>query len=700
MTAGTFICVLLTLWSRSRGDSGAFRATPEEPRAPSTPPGCVKVSPEKLSCRNLNLTSVPTRLDPGLRRLDVSYNRIRDMGVLELRALQELDASGNGLRFLHEGAFQKMFRLRALNLAGNALNENAASNSRAFWALLGLRSLDMSSNALSQSAAELYLDRIYSLNHLNFAGNALTKLTSSLFSRSHYLSSLDMENNLILDIEEGTFEPLKRLVWLNLAGNNLACICDFRLHGLKFLNLSRNSMEFFITHRSNESYQLETLDLSYNNLLYFPILPKINNLRYLHLQNNRLGILMPERSVTEASSLYEEIHYSTVGSYELYSNQSLELLAHLDLSNNQLASFPSETLSHLPSLEALNMSSNCLRDFGHNVVPKNSSHWGTQQSERLPSLRSLDLQSNQIQSLGLAEALPEIETLNLRSNLVNPCAGNESEPLQLKNVNGAPCVSFSTIKTLRHLNLGENGIKTLFPHTFQHTPLVSLDLSGNQAMTMVGGALEGLQGTLEMLSFSGNEMQGSDLSLRCLVKLRRLDLAWNRLEVLPDLVSCSPLRELDLRHNAFTFLDGRLLTGLASHLDAVLVSGNAFNCCSAGWLELLRGARVRIRDLDEATCFYSRNGAMSVRSLSDHSKLCRPKPKLVIPIVTLLIAGFLSLIIILLLVKGAPCKKCSSLNMKSNKVASIQYRNNEQPAAPVAKINMSDSELKYVEAST
>ncbi|XP_061090703.1 transforming growth factor beta activator LRRC32-like [Conger conger] len=693
MVAAAFLCVLLALWSGSRGDSSAFH---KARGTSSTPPGCVKVNLEKLSCSNLNLTSVPARVEPGLRRLDVSNNRIRDTGVLDLRSLQELDASGNGLRFLHEGTFQGMFRLRTLILAGNALNEDADSSSVAFWDLLGLHSLDMSSNGLNDSGAKLYLDKIYSLNHLKLAGNALTKLTSSLFSRSHLLRSLDVENNLILDIEEGTFEALKRLAWLNLAGNNLACICDFRLHGLKFLNLSRNSIEFFLTHYSNDSYQLEKLDLSYNSLLYFPMLPKINKLRYLHLQNNKLGILVPERSILEASSLYEEIHYGTEGSYEMYSDQSLELLAHLDLSNNQLTSFPSETLSYLPSLEALNMSSNCLHGFGHSAIQKNGSQSGAQKPELLPSLRSLDLQRNQIRSLGLAEALPEIETLNLWSNLVNPCPGNQSEPLQPRNTSGAPCVSFSTVKTLRHLNLGENGIKTLFPHTFQHTPLVSLDLSGNQAMTMVGGALEGLQGTLELLSISGNEMQSSDLSLQCFGVLRRLDLAWNRLEVLPDSLGCSPLRELDLRHNDFALLDEHLLTWPASRLEAVFVSGNAFNCCTAGWLENLRGAKVRIPDLDEATCFYSRNGAMSARSLSDYYKLCHPRPKLVITIVTLLTASLVSLIIIiiLLLVKGGSCKKCSSLNLKSNKVASIQYCNNEQSAVPVAKINMYDSDHK------
>ncbi|KAJ8255440.1 hypothetical protein GJAV_G00204900 [Gymnothorax javanicus] len=609
MITPAFIYVHFALWSRAYSDSTTLPKSPEQRDTPSAHPGCVQVNPEELSCAKLNLTSVPTRLDPRLKRLDLSYNWIKNMSLLDLRSLQELDASGNGLRFLQEGTFQGMFRLRTLILAGNALNKNAATNSKAFPSLLGLRSLDMSSNGLDQHAVAYYLDQLYSLNHLKLANNALTKLTSSMFSRSHRLTSLNMENNLILDIEEGTFESLKRLAWLNLAHNNLACICDFTLHGLKVLNLSRNSIEFFITNQSNESFLLEMLDLSHNSLLYFPILPKINHLRHIHLQNNKLGILLPEKSILEANSLYKEIHYAALGSNETYSIRSLELLTHLDLSMNELTSFPSETFSYLPSLEALNISSNCLHDFGLKFFQRKHGQLGTPHSEVFPALRSLDLQHNQISSLELAEALPRIETLNLRSNLVNPCAGNQSQLSQLKDSKGAACVSFSGIRTLKHLNLGENGIDSLLPLTFQHTPLASLDLSRNPAMTMVGGALRGLEGTLEMLIASGNEMEGSDLSLQCLGALKKLDLAWNRLQVLPDSVGCSPLQELDLRHNRFTLLDGRLLTRLASHLAAVFISGNAFNCCTGDWLEILNRARAKATNAEA-------QGSLEVREIA------------------------------------------------------------------------------------
>ncbi|KAJ8394410.1 hypothetical protein AAFF_G00046210 [Aldrovandia affinis] len=703
MTTAEPLFLLLLCWGHSYAYSSMLRETPEEPAAHWTPPGCVRVGSEGLACRGLNFSSVPARLDPRLRRLDVSNNQIRDLALPSLGSLQELDASHNGMRSVREGAFQSLVGLRTLNLGGNVLKDDAARSSAAFRALPELRSLDLSSNGLDHLATALYLTVIPALRYLSLKGNALAKLSPGLFAGSPDLEGINIENNLVLDVEDGTFEPLSRLTWLNMASNNLACICDFKLHGLRFLNLSRNSIEFFITRQGDDAYQLETLDLSYNSLLYFPVLPKRNYLKNLHLQNNNLGDMVPERSFLEASSLYEEITDSDAfgpdGDSNIYSDWMLMLLSHLDLSNNQFTSFPLKTLHYLPSLESLNMSSNCLLDFGHDVAKSTQSQSGPSRSGPLPSLRTLDLQHNQIRSLGFAAALPKIEKLNLHRNLVKPCAGDQSEPMGLNGTDGVHCVSFRGIATLKHLDLRENGIKMLFPQTFQHTPLVSLDLAGNKAMAMSGEALAGLQSTLESLSLGGNRMRGSDLPLPCLGALRRLVLAGNQLEVLPDAVGCSPLRELDLQSNGFASLDGRLLTGPSSRLETAFITGNAFNCCAAGWLEILLESGVHVPDLDRATCLYGLNGSMSTQSLGNHSSLCPPKAnlepagsKLLILMVIVLIVA-LSLVIVLLLVKGATHGKCTSLDLKGNKVASIEYCNDEHAGAQVAKINIYETAL-------
>ncbi|KAF0039487.1 hypothetical protein F2P81_007722 [Scophthalmus maximus] len=242
--------------------------------------------PKQQFWNNQNLYSVPRDLDVRLRGLDLSNNFIRQLHTLVLPHLEQLDLSSNQLDLISEGAFENLARLEELNLSRNALNNNLGSNSKALQSISRLQSLDISMNGLSDDSAELYLRNKSSLNQLKMTGNALTRLSPSLFKESKGLRAITIDDNLISVIEKGTFEPLSHLEMLNLAKNNLANICDFKLHQVKYLNLSQNSVEFFVTHQDDQFYDLEILDLSFNKLLYFPIVPKMNRLRYLHLQNN------------------------------------------------------------------------------------------------------------------------------------------------------------------------------------------------------------------------------------------------------------------------------------------------------------------------------------------------------------------------------------------------------------------------------
>lgn len=314
------------------------------------------------SWNNQNLSSVPLDLDVRVRRLDLSNNFITQLHALTLPYLEQLDLSGNQMDLIYEGAFGNLVQLEHLNLSRNRLSVSLGNNSKALRSLGGLRSLDISMNDLSNGAAELLLRNKSSLDQLKMTGNVLIKLSSSLFQETKSIKSLILEDNLISEIAPQTFEPLRRLESLNLARNNLAFICDFTLHQVKYLNLSRNSVEFFVTREDAVLYNLEVLDLSHNKLLYFPILPKMNRLKYLHLQNNLLGALDSEAvMVTKVNSLYQDVHNERIhGNNYFHANWRLIPLVYIDLSFNRFTSFPLETLSLLYSLETLNFSYNCL----------------------------------------------------------------------------------------------------------------------------------------------------------------------------------------------------------------------------------------------------------------------------------------------------------------------------------------------------
>ncbi|XP_070769786.1 transforming growth factor beta activator LRRC32-like [Enoplosus armatus] len=583
--------------------------------------------PKEQSWNNQHLYSVPLDLDVRLRRLDLSNNFIRQLHTLALPYLEQLDLSSNQLDLISEGAFENLARLEELNLSSNVLNNNLGSNSKALQSISRLKTLDISMNGLRDDAVALYLRNKSSLDQLNMTGNALTRLSHSLFKESKSLRSITIEDNQISVIEQGTFEPLSQLEMLNLAKNNLAYICDFKLHQVKYLNLSRNSVEFFVTLEDDQLYRLEILDLSHNKLLYFPIVPKRNRLKHLYLQNNMVGALNSEATmVSEANALYSEImNERTVRKNNLHSNWRLMPLIHIDLSYNHFRSFPLETLSLLSSLETLNFSYNCLQNIIWNV--RNDNESGYRRQLFFPSLKYLDLQSNGLAYISplFLNALTRIETLNLRDNSVQPCASMDhmqsSQSTQQMRHNTS-CVVFGQLRTLKHLNLKENNIKVLHPNTFQKTSLVSLNLARNSHMMMQVGALEGVQNTLQSLIISEINMTSSDLSLPCMPALTQLNISNNHIDMIPSSLSCSPLREVDIRNNTFASLNHSFILTLSVHLNRVYISGNHFNCCNSKWLTILHELKVNLPDISDAVCFTSDRNIAMMRYLKNPSVNC------------------------------------------------------------------------------
>ncbi|XP_054453429.1 transforming growth factor beta activator LRRC32-like isoform X2 [Anoplopoma fimbria] len=575
---------------------------------------------EPKSWKDQNLYSVPLDMDVRLRRLDLSNNFIRQLHTLALPYLEQLDLSSNQLDLISEGAFEKLARLEELNLSRNALNNDVGSNSKALRSINSLKSLDISMNDLSDDAVELFLRNKSSLNQLKMTGNALTRLSHNLFKESKGLRAITIDDNQISVIEQGTFEPLSQLEMLNLARNNLAHICDFKLPQVKYLNLSRNSVEFFVTREDDKLYRLEILDLSHNKLLYFPIVPKLNSLRYLHLQNNLIGALNSEATmVSEANALYSEImSEKRVRKNNLHSNWRQMPLIYIDLSYNHFRSLPLETLSRLTSLETLNFSFNCLQNITWNVRKDES---GFHRQLFFPSLKYLNLQSNGLAHISplFLKALTQIETLNLQDNSVQPCASVDQSTQQINNTS---CVLIGQLRTLKHLNLKENNIKMLQPNTFLKTSLVTLNLAGNSHMVMQRDALEGVQKTLQSLVISEINMTSSDLSLPCMPMLTQLNISNNHLDVIPSSLSCSPLTEIDIRNNQFVSLNYSLILALSVRLNLMYISGNYFNCCDSRWMIILQELKINLPDVNDTVCFERDGNIAMTEYLKDPSGYC------------------------------------------------------------------------------
>ncbi|XP_077466248.1 transforming growth factor beta activator LRRC33-like [Stigmatopora argus] len=585
--------------------------------------------PKPKSWRNQDLASIPLDLNVQLKSLDLSNNLIRQLDKLDLPYLEQLDLSSNQLELISDGGLGDLTLLKELNLSMNALNKNNYRNSKALQSIGGLTSLDISRNSLGYKAVNLYLQNKYSLELLKMSGNSLRWLTHNLFKESESLINLIIDENLISAIDPGTFEPLKKLQKLSLAKNNLAHICDFKLQQVKYLNLSRNSIEFFITAENNDMYNLEILDLSHNKLIYFPILPKFNQLKYLYLHHNVMGTLMSEASmVSGANSLYNEVvRKGSVGIRRNYLHSTWRLMPiiYIDLSYNYFSSFPLETLSLLSSLKGLDFSFNCMQNLTWNVRYDSASEY--YRPLYFPSLKYLNMQSNGLVSVSplFLQALTQVETINLQNNSLQPCAPSgqvHSSSLQQQLNMNSSCVAFGNMRMLKHLNLEDNNIKIIDVKAFEKSALLSLNLAKNLHMVMQTGSLDAIKDTLQSLTISDLNITSNELILPCMPMLTHLNMSNNNLNVLPHNLKCSPLKELSIKNNAFVSLNYSLIQTLSANLHVMYISQNDFTCCDSEWLSILNNSSIKIPDIADTKCFIGSGSVLIDEYLNSPLLLC------------------------------------------------------------------------------
>ncbi|XP_030065502.1 transforming growth factor beta activator LRRC32 [Microcaecilia unicolor] len=592
-------------------------------------------SMHKIVWHHQNLSAFPENLAPGVKTLDLSHNFIHSLtesSTSELLSLQHLNLSSNRLDSIKGRALSTLPQLQSLILASNQLHRNYLSNGKALASFPRLKFLDLSANNLDSDMVCWYLMNITSLEKLDLSCNKMTKVSAGMFNGTLNLVEISLTNNYIMVIEEGAFVPLANLRVLNLAINSLHCISSFSLINLQVLNLSYNALECFITDESDEPHRLQVLDLSHNQLFYFPLLPKVHHIQYLNLSSNAMIALVPSSvnamEPSRTTAWYEEITNLDLPTAILKRNVSLVKVVHLDLSNNQLPSFPIHFLARLFSLQHLRMAMNCLQDLTLMQTTNNLST--SEDISNVPdrhnlifkSLRNLELQGNSIQVLPrwLFVVMPQLERIDLSHNNIEPCRWQATSPSDRED-----CVTFSSVPNLKELNLRGNGITRLSPYMFNQTPLISLDLSANKGLHMPGRAMLGLELTLQKLSLRENQMESSEMGFPCLKTLRILDVSENKLNVLPSNLDCSPLESLDIRNNSLEMLGKSIPASWTGNLKTLFISGNFLSCCALSWLKSLQFAKVNVPDLDDAHCVYhGKDGSSPAKVASDHSHMCPP----------------------------------------------------------------------------
>ncbi|XP_072257859.1 transforming growth factor beta activator LRRC32 [Pyxicephalus adspersus] len=564
------------------------------------------------SCQNKSLLQVPLELHVGIRSLNLSRNNLKNITKNPLSYysfLEFLDLSSNKINFIEPNTFVNMVHLKEINLSDNNL-DRFAFKSPGLGLLPNVQKLDLSRNSLYTDMSGSFIQNAPNLRYLSLAGNSIIMISQETFSGTPLLSEVDLHNNIIMDIEEGSFDHLVHLRKINLVMNSITCISKFNLHQLESLNLGKNSIRTFHTLDSEEEYYLKHVDLSDNKLVHFPILPTVNNLMTLNLSMNLISF-DENSSHDELAWLEEEEPSRNTTMVNFFT------LTHLDLSYNNIKSIPEDFFSTMPMLKFINLSQNCMEYFSFgNVVALNfleeldlsgnSIQNMSLASISLPNLKILHLQNNQLQFVEskIFQRLPSIKYINLQSNNVELCGLNSE--MNTENIKNEKCLSFFNISSLQHLNLRENMLKVIPERAFYGTSLTFLDVSRNFGLVIRQNALKGLERSLEVLHLEESAIFQLNVDLPLLVHLRYLNLSGNSLTWLPTWNRNCQLETLDLSNNSFSNLKDSNIPILENTLKTLSLTGNPLSCCENSWIiHMVRRNTVTINHLDATMCFNS-----------------------------------------------------------------------------------------------
>lgn len=170
------------------------------------------------TCADAGLEVVPIQLNPDVRRIDLTGNRIDNVHFTLgfYGELRELDVSRNRIRALGELNFELQTRLETLNVSDNLIATLARD---VFKGLQALRTLDLSGNDLEVVQGVAFAT-LPNLVELRLSRNKIVSVGDKVFDHLTELAALHLEDNQLLDVPTAS---LRRLTALKVRASCLSC---------------------------------------------------------------------------------------------------------------------------------------------------------------------------------------------------------------------------------------------------------------------------------------------------------------------------------------------------------------------------------------------------------------------------------------------------------------------------------------------
>nr|XP_015207108.1 PREDICTED: matrix-remodeling-associated protein 5-like [Lepisosteus oculatus]XP_015207109.1 PREDICTED: matrix-remodeling-associated protein 5-like [Lepisosteus oculatus]XP_015207110.1 PREDICTED: matrix-remodeling-associated protein 5-like [Lepisosteus oculatus] len=199
------------------------------------PQPCSCPGPREVHCTFRHLASPPAGLPRDSERVNLGYNNIQGVGVLEFTALSRLELlmlHGNSIDSVSPGAFSDLHSLQILKLSYNKLKRLSPGM---FQGLSGLVRLYLDHNTIA-FVEPFSFSGLTALKLLQLEGNQLRDVHPHTFMTLSFLGSfwssslrhLYLADNSLESLLPGTLQHLDKLEVLYLHGNPWTCDCQMR----------------------------------------------------------------------------------------------------------------------------------------------------------------------------------------------------------------------------------------------------------------------------------------------------------------------------------------------------------------------------------------------------------------------------------------------------------------------------------------
>ncbi|KHJ43888.1 leucine Rich repeat-containing domain protein [Trichuris suis] len=349
-----------------------------------------------------------------------------------------------------------------------------------------------------------------------------------------------------------SFQKTKQhMTSLSITHGNLMFISydAFRDQNIQVLDLSSNAIDSINLHAfrglENRLYQL-VLDNNVLTRIPSKQIEKLEQLRYLHLKNNRIDVV-------EAG---------------MFKHARLNNLRYLYLDNNLIEAISTDAFVNL-NLNVLTLNNNQIQNIDGNSLPA--------------TLWYISLKENKLESIpyDALESLSELQILDLEGNSISQLQSyvptifmaNVSINLSSNRIRNIPAAAFSSFRHIENLDLSYNIMKTVHSEFLQGVAtMTSLDLSRNRLSFLPPNAFNNIADSLKKLSLEENDFNAVPEALAPLRSLTHLNIISNKLALLhlrPTWRWNESLKELLLSHNFLTRIAQDMLTSFPKleHLD-------------------------------------------------------------------------------------------------------------------------------------